>query len=93
MLTSPPLPVEWHRFDWHSMEEELDSGRFDFAAEPVYRTPSRELLYEFCTPMQFFDAAIAVVGQEETRFKVFDDLDRPDITIVLDEDGAPWSTR
>jgi len=45
-LTDPPLPIEWHRYNFHTMQKDLASGRFDFAADPVL--PRMEL--EFTGP-------------------------------------------
>jgi ABC-type amino acid transport substrate-binding protein len=86
---SPKIAVEWHKYNFHSMHSELEAGRFDFLADPIYRTPSRELKFRYCLPFQFFKICVGVVRKNDNRFRSFEDLDRSDITIAL---ATGWSS-
>ncbi len=54
-------------------------------ADAVYQTVPRAMEYGLSEPYSYFGIAVAVVRKDETRFKTFVDLDRPDITISVAE--------
>ena len=80
---SPPLKISWNRFNWDTLKNDMMSDKFDFVVEPVFETIPRAMDFAFSQPYSFFGIAVAVVGPNENRFKVFEDLDRADITIAL----------
>jgi len=77
----PPLKVEWYNANWDTLKADMLSNRFDFLAEPVYETVPRAAEIAYCEPYSYFGIAVAVVRKNDNRFKVWKDLDRPDITI------------
>lgn len=79
----PPLKIEWVRFSWETIQTELQSGKFDIIADPVYQTIPRALEFSFSIPYAYFGIAVAIVRKDDNRFKTFNDLDRSDITISL----------
>ena len=82
---TPPLKVEWVRFNWDTMKVDMASGKFDFIADPVFQTIPRAVDFRLCRPYSHFGIAVAVVRKDDDRFKAFGDLDRPGITIALAE--------
>jgi polar amino acid transport system substrate-binding protein len=81
----PPLKIEWHNMNWDTLKADINSGKFDFVAEPVYMTIPRAIDFGFAQPYSYFGIALAVVRKNDNRFKTFQDLDRPDITIAVTE--------
>jgi cystine transport system substrate-binding protein len=81
----PPLKVEWQQFSWDTMKADLASDRFDFIADPVFHTIARAADFSFTEPYSYFGIAVALVRADDSRFKQFQDLNRPDITIALAE--------
>lgn len=86
---SPAIRVEWYKYNFHTMDTDLESGKCDFLADPIYRTPAREFKYFYCLPFQFFKICVGVVKQGDKRFNDFEDLDRSDITIAM---ATGWSS-
>jgi L-cystine transport system substrate-binding protein len=86
---NPPLKVQWVKFNWETLKHDVDSGTFDFVAEPVYVTIPRAMDFDFSEPYSYFGIAAAVVKKDDNRFQTFDDLNRSDITIAL---AAGWTT-
>jgi len=80
---TPPLKVEWHKLNWETLKHDVDSGAFDFVADPVFQTIPRAMDFELSEPYSYFGIAVAVVRKDENRFQKFEDLDRSDITIAL----------
>lgn len=87
--STPPLKVEWHKLNWETLKRDVDSGVFDFVADPVFQTIPRAADFELSEPYSYFGIAVAVVRKDDNRFRDFQDLDRPDITIAL---AAGWTS-
>src|ERR1700754_3588848 len=85
LRTVPPLKLEFFPFSWDSLRLEVESGKFDVVADPVFQTIPRAADFRLTRPYSYFGIAVAIVRKDETRFTVFSDLDRPDITISLAE--------
>lgn len=79
----PALKIEWVRFSWETIQTELQSGKFDIIADPVYQTVPRALEFSFSIPYAYFGIAVGIVRKDDNRFKSFKDLNRDDITISL----------
>jgi ABC-type amino acid transport substrate-binding protein len=81
----PKLKVEWHIFTWDTLRTDMLSKKFDFIADPVYQTIPKALEFSYTEPYSYFGIALGVVRKNEKRFKDLQDLDHPDITLVLAE--------
>jgi ABC-type amino acid transport substrate-binding protein len=77
------LKVEWVQFNWETIQTELQSGKFDVIADPVYQTIPRALEFSFSVPYAYFGIAVGIVRKDDNRFKTFNDLNRNDIIISL----------
>ena len=77
------LKIKFHQFRWETLKPDLMRGKWDVAIEPVFVTMPRALDFGFTEPYGRFGIACAVVSKDDDRFKRFEDLDRPDITIAL----------
>jgi ABC-type amino acid transport substrate-binding protein len=80
---TPPWRIEWHKVTFETLKADMESGRFDVFADAVYQTVPRAAEFGFTIPYSYFGVAVGLVRRGETRFKTFNDLDRPDITIAL----------
>ena len=80
---SPPLKVEWYNFDWDTFSSDMQSGKYDFVGDAVYETVPKAADFAMTRPFSYFGLAVALVRASDDRFKKFQDLDRPDITIAL----------
>ena len=81
----PKLKVEFVRFNWATVKADIESGRFDVIAEPLFLTVPRAQIFAFSRPYARFGVACAIVRADDNRFKSFADLDRDDITVALAE--------
>jgi ABC-type amino acid transport substrate-binding protein len=81
----PPLKVEWQSFSWDALKADVESGRFDFVADPVFQTIPRAAEFDLTTPYSYFGIAVGLVRSDDKRFLSFADLDRADIEIALAE--------
>ncbi len=88
-LAQPELEIEWVRFSWETIQTELNSGKFDIIADPVYQTIPRAFEFDFTMPYAYFGIAVGVVNKDDDRFNTFSDLDRDDIIISL---AKGWTT-
>lgn len=80
---NPAIELEFVRFSWETIQTELQAGKFDMIADPVYLTVPRALEFDFTMPYAYFGIACGIVKKRDNRFDQFSDLDRPDITISL----------
>lgn len=81
----PPLRVEWHLLQWETFRADLQTGKFDFIADPVYQTVGRAIDFRVSDPVSYFGIAVGLVRKDETRFVTFQDIDRADVTVALAE--------
>ncbi len=81
--------VVWHRLNWNTMSADLKRGEYDVIADPIFQTIPRAREFAFTEPYAYFADGIAVVRKDETRFKDFDSLDEPGITIAV---GQGWAS-
>jgi polar amino acid transport system substrate-binding protein len=75
--------VEWHRFNWNTMGADLKRGEFDVVADPIFLTPQRAREFAFTQPYSYFGIGIGLVKKGETRFKSFDDINDPAVTVAV----------
>jgi ABC-type amino acid transport substrate-binding protein len=80
---TPPWRVEWYRFNWETVRADMDSKRFDVIADGLYETMNWGADFGLSEPFSYFGVGCAIVRKDDERFKTFDDLDRPDITIAV----------
>lgn len=88
-LSDPNLEVEFIRFNWETIQTELQSGKFDVIADPVFQTIPRAMEFNFTIPYAYFGIAVGIVRIDDNRFRSFSDLNRNDITISL---AKGWTT-
>lgn len=81
----PPLKVEWVLLQWETFRADLQSGKFDFIADPVYHTVGRAMDFRLCEPVSYFGIAVGLVRKDDNRFTTFDSIDREDVTVALAE--------
>jgi ABC-type amino acid transport substrate-binding protein len=75
--------VEWKRLNWNTMSADLKRGDFDFIGDPIFQTPLRAREFAFTEPYSYFAIGIGVVRKGDSRFLKFDDINRPEITVVV----------
>lgn len=75
--------VEWRRLNWNTMGADLKRGEFDVVADPIFQTPQRAREFTFTQPYAYFAIGIGVVRKGERRFKVFEDINHPAITVAV----------
>jgi ABC-type amino acid transport substrate-binding protein len=75
--------VEWHRMNWNTMGADLERGQFDVVADPIFQTPQRGREFTFSEPYSYFAIGIAVVRKGESRFRKFDDINDPNVTVAV----------
>jgi len=83
---SPPWTVQWVKVNFETLKADMESRKFDVFADAVYQTIPRAAQFGFTKPWGYFGVAVGVVRRGETgRFKRFEDLDDPNLTVSLAE--------
>jgi ABC-type amino acid transport substrate-binding protein len=83
----PQLKVVWHPIDWNRMRQQLDSGEYHMAAELNMQTTWRSQQFIQSTPIDKVGICCALVSKNETRFKTFSDLNKPELKIGISGGG------
>jgi cyclohexadienyl dehydratase len=79
------LAVEWVRFRWPELVDDLAAGRFDVAIGGVTVRPERSVAGRFTLPLAE-SGALALV-QSDARFATLSDLDRPGVRVAVNRGG------
>jgi polar amino acid transport system substrate-binding protein len=82
---TPPWQVEWHKVSWEALRADMYSDKFDVLASAIYETVPRASEFQFTEPFTYVGVGVAVVRKDEDRIRVFDDLNKPGITVSLAE--------
>jgi ABC-type amino acid transport substrate-binding protein len=80
--------IEWVQTSPDTKIPDLQAGRFDVMTEPIFRTISRATRVTFSRPYAYFGDAAAIVRKGDNRFKIVDDLNKPEIKIAVREGYA-----
>jgi cyclohexadienyl dehydratase len=79
------VTLEWSRFRWPELADDLAAGSFDLALSGITIRPDRSMLGRFAIPLTTSGATLLVAANsslESTR-----DLDRPSIRIAVNAGG------
>lgn len=82
---TPAWQVEWHKVSWETLRADMYSDKFDFLASAIYQTVPRASEFKFSEPFTYIGVGVAVVRKDESRINVFEDLNKPGITVSLAE--------
>jgi ABC-type amino acid transport substrate-binding protein len=82
---TPPWQVEWHKVSWESLRADMYSGQFDLIANAIYATVPRASEFLFSEPFTYLGVGVGIVRSNESRIQVFEDLNKPGITVSLAE--------
>ena len=82
------LELEWpEETGWQYMPTALNAGKIDVACATLWNEPQRGRLVAFTDPI-FYMAVDAYVREDsEHKFKTIDDINRPDISIIMQDGG------
>jgi ABC-type amino acid transport substrate-binding protein len=75
--------IEWIKTSADTKIADLKTGKFDVMVEPIFETIPRAREVTFTQPFNYNGFASAIVRSQEHRFKVFTDLDKPGIKVVV----------
>lgn len=81
----PPWTVEWVPVSWETLRAEIYSGKVDFVANAIYQTVPRAPEFSYSLPFTYIGVGVAIVRKGDRRFKQFNDLNLPSVTISLAE--------
>ncbi len=82
------VEVEWTRFNWNTMNADLQRGEFDVLADAIFQTPARGRELTFTEPYAYFAIGIGVVRGQENRFTRFDQINDPSIRVAVGQGFA-----
>jgi len=77
--------IDWVRFRWPALEDDLRAGRFDLAVGGVTVRPERSRVGRFSAPVARTGAV--VLARETLARGGLDGLDRPDVTLAVNAGG------
>ncbi len=75
--------VQWIQTSPDTKIPDLQVGKFDVMTEPIFRTIPRATQVSFSRAYMFFGDAAAIVRKGEQRFQTIDDLNSPNVTVVV----------
>ncbi|HEX7241237.1 MAG TPA: ABC transporter substrate-binding protein [Longimicrobiaceae bacterium] len=76
------LKVQWVETTWGTMIADLNTGKFQVMAAPVFRTVPRSLEVSFTRSIDYFGYS-AVVRKAESRFRQIGDFNSPQVRIAV----------
>jgi cyclohexadienyl dehydratase len=79
------LEVEFVRFRWPELLQDLEAKRFEVAMSGVTVVPRRSLAGRFSAPVA--ESGAVLLTREPERWKTPDELDRPDLRIGVNAGG------
>lgn len=82
------VEVEWVRFNWNTMNADLQRGQFDVLADAIFQTPARGRELTFTEPYAYFAIGIGVTRRSENRFTDFDRINDPSIRVAVGQGFA-----
>ena len=82
MASEAGWEVNWVETTWGNMITDLNTGRFDVMAAPVFRTISRETEVDFTRSIDFFGLN-AVVRKDDDKLITVADLDQGGVTVTV----------
>jgi cyclohexadienyl dehydratase len=74
-------------FRWPELASQLQAGAFDIAMSGVTVRPERALQLVFSRPYAFTGAVAVIRTRDRSKFGGIDDLDRPDVRMVVNAGG------
>jgi cyclohexadienyl dehydratase len=74
-------------FRWPALASQLQAGAFDIAMSGVTVRPERALQLVFSRPYAFTGAVAVIRTRDRSKFGGVDDLDHPDVRIVVNAGG------
>ena len=80
--------VDFVETSWGSLVPDALAGRFDLALSAVSITDVRRPLVDFSVPYGEEVRVLVLRCEEQTRFSSLDQLDRPDVTVLVRGGGA-----
>jgi ABC-type amino acid transport substrate-binding protein len=80
--------VEWVETTWPTLASDLEDGRFDIAMSGISVTPARTRTGDFSAPYFRTGKSVLARCEHADRFRSLADIDRPDITIIVNPGGT-----
>lgn len=81
----PAWKVEWVPVSWETLRADVYSGKIDFVANAIYKTVPRAPEFSYTEPFTYIGVGVGLVRKGNTRFKTFQDLNDPSVTVSLAE--------